>query len=520
MDNARTARSIRLETGALLLSVVVLFTIACAIARIRVFWYDEIFTRQMAQLGSWQRIVAALHHGVDAQPPIFYFLTAFTRYIGGEEVGLRLPGILAFTVAALSLYVIARRWFSPGYATGAALTPWILLFDDLVIDARPYGLVIGGAALALLGWTYRDRWPRAGKIGYIAGILGAAAMHYYGFMIALPFGAAAAWTLWRKRRWDLWTILGCICAILPNLWNIQLIHETAARYKDGWWSRPSWRVLADSMYGWSLAVLAIVFPVYLLLRTRKKSLGIHVSPESPTQRSEEVDGEFLACWVGFSAIPIVAMVMAKAGSGVFVLRYFTMYSLGYGLLLVYLAAGSAKDPRRAGHDVGGAAVVAFACVAALSVRFFETERDNVLLQCADLTRLLEPPEYRESHLLIGDAHLALQSSEYCGDDIQNRIVYGADPARALIYHTTNTDSKAMLALRESPPMTIEPLDDLLREQRHELLVFDSRASILKAYLSSAPEYSGRLHLMREGEGFTIYRLDPPTRAEANGGGGK
>jgi hypothetical protein len=388
------------------------------------------------------------------------------------------------------------------------------------MEARPYGLVIGCAALALLGWTYRDRWPRAGRIGYIAGILGAAAVHYYGFMIAMPFGAAALWSLWRKRRWDLWTILGCVCAILPNLWDFQLIHEGLALYKAGWWSPPSWSRLARFPYGWSLEVLAAVFAAYLLLRTGKKSWGIHVSPEEPpTPQSEEPGGEFLICWVGFSAMPILAMLVAKATSGMFVLRYSSMYTLGYGLLLAYLAAGWGKYSRLVGYAAGCAAVLAFACAAALTMRAFEAQRDNLLLQCADLTELLEPPQYRESHLLIGDQHLALQLSQYC-DDIRNRIVYGADPARALFYTGSNADNKAMLGLRESPPMTIEPLDELLRRERHELVVFDSRSSILKAYLSDEPAYRGRLHLMQEGEGFTIYRLDPAAPAGTNHDGGK
>ena len=500
MDHARTARSKRFETGALLLAVLILFAVTCLIAQTRVFWYDEIFTRQIAKLGSWKRIVAALHDGIDLQPPIFFFLTAQTRYIGGEEVGLRLPGILGFTFAGFSLYVIARRWFSPGYAVGVALTPWILFFDDLVMEARPYGLVIGSAALALLGWTYRDRWPRAGRIGYLAGMLGAGAAHYYGFMIAAPFGVAAAWTLWRKRRWDLWTILGCICAAVPNLWNLPLIHEAIAIYKDGAWNRPSWFVLADSLYGGSLAVLAAMFLVYLLLRRGGKEESLP-------------DGEFLACWVGFSAIPIIAMFMAMTISGMFVVRYFSMYSLGYGLLLAYLLARSAKGSRRVGFRAGCAALLAFACVVAFSVRFFQAERDNVLLQCADLTGLLEPPEFRASHLLIGDAHLALQLSQYC-DDIRNRIVFGADPARALVYHGNSTDQKGMLRLRENSPVTVEPLDEFLRGERHELVVFDSRSSILKAYLSNSPEYAGRLHLVKEDETYAILRLDPAVAADA------
>jgi Na+-transporting NADH:ubiquinone oxidoreductase subunit NqrB len=114
METPRGTRWTRLEMGVLLLAVALFSTVSWAIAQIRLLWYDEIYTRQVALLGSWNRIVTALHHGMDLQPPLFYFLTAWTRNIGDKEVGLRLPAMLGFTFAGFSLYGIARRWCSPG----------------------------------------------------------------------------------------------------------------------------------------------------------------------------------------------------------------------------------------------------------------------------------------------------------------------------------------------------------------------------------------------------------------------
>jgi hypothetical protein len=93
-------------------------------------------------------------------------------------------------------------------------------------------------------------------------------------------------------------------------------------------------------------------------------------------------------------------------------------------------------------------------------------------------------------------------------------VFGADPARARVYHGNSTDQKGMLRLRENSPVTVEPLDEFLRGERHELVVFDSRSSILKAYLSNSPEYAGRLHLVKEDETYAILRLDPAVAADA------
>jgi hypothetical protein len=105
---------------------------------------------------------------------------------------------------------------------------------------------------------------------------------------------------------------------------------------------------------------------------------------------------------------------------------------------------------------------------------------------------------------------------YC-EDIRPRLVFGAEPARALQYLGSNSLYKAMLLLRENPPLRIEPLDEFLRAQRRELLVYQSQLSILLDYLSDQPEYASRLHLLERGPNTGVYRLDAAAPAGASGG---
>jgi hypothetical protein len=498
----------RWEVSALIAAAATYFAISCGIAQVRLLWYDEIFTRQVAQLGSWAHITSALRHGIDLQPPLFYWMTAWTRSIGGEEIGLRLPAMFGFTFAGVSLYIIARRWLSPGYAMGAAVTPAILFFGALGMEARPYGFVLGCAALALFGWTFRDRWPLGGRIGYLAGVLGAAAAHYYGFLIAAPFAAAAAWTLFRKRRWDVWTLSGCVCAALPDLWNVRLIRHGIALYKNGWWIRPSWSALADSLYGRSLTVLCAVFLILALSRGNRKEAAS--TEESPSEES-------LACWLGFSAIPILGMFLARATSGMFVLRYFSIYSLGYAMLLGVMLERSMNSSRWFGYGVGCGALIVFASVAVVNERGFRTERHVLFESCDHFAGLTERPEFRDSSFLVADAHVALQLALYC-DDIHNRLVFGADPPRALAYLGSDTLHKAMLFLRENSPLRIEPLDEFLKAQRSELLIYDSEPSFLRRYLFDESAYASRLHLVEREATAAIYSMDPAAPAGKYGGG--
>ena len=494
------------ENLLLLLATAAYLALSCAIAQIRMLWYDEIFTRQVAILGSWDRIVTALRHGIDLQPPLFYYVTYWTRTIGGEEIGLRLPAMAGFSFTGFALYRIARRWFSPGYAIGVAITPAIFFFQALGMEARPYGWVLGGASVALLGWSFRDRHPLAGTVAYLAGILCATSAHYYAYTIAIPFGVAGLWILLRRHRIDYWTLLGCIFAVLPNVWNLDLIRGAIAIYKNGAWNYPSWSILWASAYGWAIAILSVVFLLYVRMDASRKS-------EVP--RRDGPPGEFVACWIGFIAIPIFAMVMAKASSGLFTLRYFAMFTLGYSLLVAYLLDQATKASRRIGYIAGAVALVIFAVITVRSVRKFSEEHAVIASACEGFANIFQRVEFRESPFLIGDSHVALQLGQNC-EDLRPRIVVGPDLVRQLAYRGSNTDAKAMLFLRESPPFRIAPLDDLLRTERHRLVIYESPFSFLREYLGSDPEYAGRLHVLSEEDLTATYWMDPPALSAAEG----
>ena len=488
------------EPCALLLGLTLFLALACTIAHIRLLWYDEIFTRQVIEQGSWSKILAGLRRGLDQQPPVFFLLTGWTRPIGGEEVGLRLPAMLGFAFAGLSMYAIARRWLSQGYAIAAMTVPWIGWFNPLGVEARPYGLVMGFVSLALLGWTYRDLKPLAGRTAYIVGVLGAAAVHYYGFLVALPFGVAAAWTAVRTRRWDVWTILGCGCSFLPNLLTLSIIRDAIAFYKGGAWNPPSWSKLLFSSYGWALAGLAAVL---LASRDWKRKAG-SLREGPPDVRPS---GETLVCWAGFCAVPILAVFLAKTISGMVTPRYFSMYSLGYGLLLAYLLARSAAGSRWLGDLAGGVGLVVFLSTAVRQYQTADWQRASVLASTAEIEGILKRPEYSKSRLLIGAPQIAMQWAYY-SPELRDRIVFPADPVRSLRYLGSDNEHKGLLHLRGSFPLDIEPLDEFVHHEKHEFLVYHSFDSFLGRYFSQEPEFASRLKVLMEGDDFVLFRVDP------------
>jgi hypothetical protein len=487
----------RVELLALVLGSILFIALACTIAQTRLLWYDEIFTLQVVNQGSWGRIMAALHRGQDLQPPLFFLLTKWTRPFGGDELGLRLPAILGFVFAGVSLYAIARRWFSAGFAVAAMAAPWILFFDPLGVEARPYGLMMGFASLALLGWTFRDRRPLIGRMSYLVGMFGASMVHYYGFLVAFPFGVAAIWSLARRRRLDVWSLAGCACAGLPNVWNYPMIRDAIAFYRDGAWNPPSWSKLLESPYRWELAALAGVWLAGTVAARFWKS---QTAPPHP-------DAETLVCWTAFCAIPIVALILAKTISGMVTPRYYSMYALGYGLLLTYLVARLGADSRWLGYVVGAASLAVFLHGAHRQEQVAESERARLLMVCADFESLLGKPVYSQSRLLMGDSLFGMQMAQYC-PAIRARMVFGADPALSRRYMKNDTVHKGLLHLRGSFPLNIEPLGPLLHAETRPLLVFDSGSSFMKKYLTEEAEFAGRYRTLDQGATYTLYSLDP------------
>ena len=133
--------------------------------------------------------------------------------------------------------------------------PWLVFFDSLGVEARPYGPVMACTALALLGWSYRAHWPRAANLVFLAGALGAGVFHYYGFLAALPFIPPALWRFWRFRKIDGWTLAACVLSVLPNLFALPLIWKGISDFQRGRLESaalelPAWRLYQPGVDSW------------------------------------------------------------------------------------------------------------------------------------------------------------------------------------------------------------------------------------------------------------------------------
>lgn len=92
-----------------------------------------------ANYWQWSRHLAWGYH--DQAPMIAWLIKLSTLLLGHTEVGVRLPSVLALTVASVYLVLIAKRWISPAAAWQTALlTQSVLLFNVGSLLATPDGI--------------------------------------------------------------------------------------------------------------------------------------------------------------------------------------------------------------------------------------------------------------------------------------------------------------------------------------------------------------------------------------------
>ena len=115
-------------------------------------WHDEIFTSCIAQAPS---LASLLHltQTIDLNPPLSYLLTRLSFHLFGVgTLQTRLPEILGFGLALICVFLFVRRRAGSAYGLLAAAILFSSKAVEPAIDGRPYGLVFGFGALALVAW--------------------------------------------------------------------------------------------------------------------------------------------------------------------------------------------------------------------------------------------------------------------------------------------------------------------------------------------------------------------------------
>ena len=284
------------------------------IASQRLFWFDELFTVQIARLPGWLDIWSALSHAVDSLPPFYYMVVrVFGQVFGNSEVAARLPSALAMVVGLLVTFDCARRLTDGlhGLIALSVLTCSFLPYYGY--EARSYALYFMFASLAVWFWICTPSGRKSSAVLFGAALFLGVTMHYYAVMVLVPF---VVWEVlaWKpKHRVSLKLMAGIAAVVLPAVLLSPLILSFSRKFSSGFWNRPSFselRAIFPQLFPDALLLLALIMIWVVLAGRDDPGAAVDPMPEA-----ESVGWLFLC-------VPLVGFILAEVKTNAYFSRYF------------------------------------------------------------------------------------------------------------------------------------------------------------------------------------------------------
>jgi len=304
------------------------------------FWFDELFAVYLCRLPSFRDTWAAVTHGADFNPPLFYLLTrAAQRAFGEGLVATRLPEIVGVWLfcMCLFLFVARRAGVISGFIAGAF--PFFTLAQYYAYEARAHGIVLGWCGLTLVCWQMHEerRANHLWLVGFGLSLTGALLTHVYAIYLLVPFAVIEMYNLFRKSPdWRVIAVMGLIFTSVTLAVYLPLFRAYRSTMTPTFFAA-SHDVVQRFMVN-VIGPATVVFVLWLLLFV---SGGARRSTEASTVVAIPQREVLLA--IGFTCIPLVGLIGCKISHGPFFDRYFLSAMAGPAILL-----GFASSRRQAG----------------------------------------------------------------------------------------------------------------------------------------------------------------------------
>jgi hypothetical protein len=470
------------RSGLLLLSVTALYMAAAiAIASAKLLWNDELFTFYIARLPTMADVYRALLTGAEQLPPLFFIITrAFTALFGSSPVAYRLPEILGFWLMSASLFWFVRSRAGTAYGLVAMLTPMLSGAFYFADEARPYGLVLGFAGLALLCWqTAAAGCKRTlSLVGLCVCLASALCCHYYAVLCWIPFLLGEVVRTVIKKRIDVWIWASLILGLLPLVLLFRLINA-AREYSSHFWAKPHWS-MAFNFYRDLLTPAILMFVgMLLILAWCLRGGSPKISP--PADEDSGLRAHESAAVFGFLLIPLVGIVLAKVVTGAFADRYVMPAVIGVSVVIACSISVIVKRQSTAGVMLAALSLTLFAIDTIKTYRQLRAEAE----ERAMLYRTLQSQAQGSIPVVIAGPHLFLELSYLAVKQGQKpNFVFLSDTSLALRYTETDDLERGLHALRDkaAAPLNILDFHTFCKEHR-EFLVYE-RAEQFSYWLPS------------------------------------
>lgn len=308
----------------------------------KLFWFDELYTVYISGLSTFQDRIETIRNQVDLNPPLFGELIVLSRtLISNDAIAVRMPSILGFGIFCLCLYRFVANATTSTAGWVALLFPLVTTATFYSFEARPHGIILGFAGLALIFWQNaaepRNQGHRQGSlIGLGFSLAMACLNHVFGCLVFFPFLLAELARTLVRRKPDLpvlFTLFIAATALGVTYWVIQQTKGSIAPDV----ARVSWNDL-PMLYLKNLGMAGLLFITFIAGIGAGLGEGRNSSKSSSApQYRQPYDFEWVAA-IGFVLLPVTSLIIAIVGKGPLYHRYSLSCIAGFALLAGFVCA--------------------------------------------------------------------------------------------------------------------------------------------------------------------------------------
>jgi len=174
----------------------------------KLLWNDELLVLWTDSAPSIGQIIQIQRTGPLSLDPLLYHVLAHfsIHFFGAGAFAIRLPSLLGYLLMEICLFFFVRRIIDERTAVFALAFPAITATLYYSAEGRPYGMMLGFCALAMVSWqsaTRRESNRELALITLAPAVALALNTHYYCILILIPLCAAEVFRTFQRRRLDL-----------------------------------------------------------------------------------------------------------------------------------------------------------------------------------------------------------------------------------------------------------------------------------------------------------------------------
>ena len=444
----------------------------------KLLWFDELlsyYTERAPTTAAVLKIQATTPVSLD--PPLYHLLGHWMLGLGfNEAFSIRFPSLIGSLMMVVGIYIYTRR-IAGFYAAAISIAGLILTYDFYLVEARPYGILLGATGLSFLFWQNCIRNIRRplSLIALFLVLALAVSCHYFGILIPAPLLLAELFRTIRRRKLDIPVVAALLLGYVSAIFWLPFL-KAAGQYKAHYYVSAefmscirsySWLdEIHRSIKGLSAATDTLLFLIIVATVIAGAYLSYKASRKSELDQSSgeiafnSLPEEWMAL-IFVALMPIFGGILALAGAGSYLARYVLHSSIG---LMVPRVSGILSFIR---SQLIKTLVLALCSILIIAACMRDRRRNAKEMDLLHFSQI----QAESGKLVIPDQYDDYLRLHYYGSSQTlgvSQFPFITDMERELTWKGTDNLSRTMINMKQFTSLPVMSYDELL--QTHQPIV--------------------------------------------------